>query len=251
MIAAIARRECLARLHSPLTWVLLATVQIVAALIFLLHLDSYLQLQDEFRRAGSGPGITAFLLPRLFGAAAMIQLLALPLLSMNLLAGEWREGTLPLLLSAPVSTAEIVAGKYVGLLAVLVPMVLLTAAMPASLALGTDIDAGALALASLGLLLFLAAAAAAGLYLSSLTRQPAVAAILTLGLLLGLLLLGEWGRTVGGTVAAVLGFATPAAHLQPFLSGLFDSGALAFFMLFALLFLTLAMRRLDDERLQR
>lgn len=251
MIAAIARRECLARFRSPAAWTLLAAVQIVVALVFLLHLDSYLQLQDEFRRAGGGPGITAFLLPRLFGAAAMVQLLALPLLTMNLLAGEWREGTLHLLLSAPVSTTEIVAGKYLGLLAVLVPMVVLTAAMPASLAVATDIDAGALVLAALGLLLFLAAGGAAGLYLSSLTRQPVVAATLTLGLLLGLLLLGEWGRTVGGTVAMVFGFPTPAAHLQPFLSGLFDSGALAFFALFALLFLALAIRRLDDERLQR
>lgn len=251
MITAIARRECLARFRSPAAWALLAAVQVVVALIFLLHLDSYLQLQDEFRRAGSGPGITAFLLPRLFGAAALIQLLALPLLTMNGLAGEWREGTLYLLLSAPVSTAEIIIGKYLGLLAVLVPMVVLTVAMPASLALATDIDAGALVLAALGLLLFLAAGGAAGLYLSSLTRQPAVAATLTLGLLLGLLLLGEWGRTVGGIAAMVLGFPTPAAHLQPFLSGLFDSGALAFFVLFTLLFLALAIRRLDDERLQR
>lgn len=251
MIAAIARRECLARFRAPTAWLVLAAVQAIGALIFLLHLDSYLQLQDEFRRAGSGPGITAFLLPRLFGAAAMIQLLVLPLLSMHLLAGESRDGTLQLLLSAPVSAAEVVLGKYLGLLCVLVPMVLLTAAMPASLALATDIDAGALALAAIGLLLFLAAGGAAGLYLSSLTRQPAVAAILTLGLLLGLLLLGEWGRTLDGMAATVLGFPTPAAHLDPFLSGLFDSGACAFFVLFALLFLALAIRRLDDERLQR
>lgn len=251
MITAIARRECLARYRAPMAWILLAVIQVIVALVFLLHLDNYLQLQDEFRRAGSGPGITAFLLPRLFGAAAMIQLLALPLLTMHLLAGESRDGTLLLLLSAPVSSAEVILGKYLGLLSVLVPMVLLTAAMPASLALATDIDAGALALGTIGLLLFLAAGGAAGLYLSSLTRQPAIAAILTLGLLLGLLLLGEWGRTLGDPAATILGFPTPAAHLDPFLSGLFDSGALAFFILFTLLFLTLATRRLDDERLQR
>ena len=252
MRAAIARRECLARLHSPFAWCLLAAVQLIVAFIFLLHLDSYLQLQEQFRRAGGGPGVTAFLVPRLFGAAAMIQLIALPALTMNLVAGERRDGTLRLLQSAPVSTTAIVAGKYLGLLAVILPMVALTVAMPASLALATDIDGGALALAGLGLLLFLAAAGAAGLYLSSLTRQPAIAAILTLGLLLGLLLLGEWARSVGtGPVAAALAFPTPAAHLQPFLSGLFDSGALVFFVLFALLFLALAVRRLDDERLQR
>lgn len=251
MIGAIAWRECLARYRSPVAWSLLAAVQLIVALIFLLHLDSYLQLQSEFRRAGSGPGATAFLVPRLFGAAAMVQLMALPLLTMGLVAGEWRERTLPLLLGAPVSSAAIVLGKYLGLLAVVVPMVALTAAMPASLALATDIDGGTLVLAALGLLLFLAAAGAAGLYLSALTRQPAVAAILTLGLLLGLLLLGEWARSVGGRLAALLAWPTPAAHLEPFLAGLFDSGALAFFVLFTVLFLALAIRRLDDERLQR
>ena len=251
MIGAIARRESLARYRSPLAWSLLAAVQLVVALIFLLHLDSYLQLQSEFRRVGSGPGVTAFLVPRLFGAAAMVQLMVLPLLTMGLVAGEWRERTLPLLLGAPVSSTAIVLGKYLGLLAVVLPMVALTAAMPASLALATDIDGGTLLLAALGLLLFLAAAGAAGLYLSTLTRQPAVAAILTLGLLLGLLLLGEWARSVGGPLAALLAWPTPAAHLEPFLSGLFDSGALAFFVLFSALFLALAIRRLDDERLQR
>lgn len=251
MIGTIARREFMARFRSPVAWAVLATVQLIAALLFLLHLDSYLQLQDEFRRAGSGPGVTAFLVPRLFGAVAMIQLMALPLLTMNLVAGEWRDGTLGLLLSAPTSTVEIVIGKYLALLGVLVPMVLLTAAMPASLAVATDIDAGALALAALGLFGFLAAAGAAGLFLSTATRQPVIAAILTLALLLGLLLLGEWARTLGGWPAALLGYPTPAAHLQTFLSGLFDTGAAAFFALFAALFLALAVRRLDDERLQR
>lgn len=251
MIAAIARRELLARYRSPVAWAVLATVQFIVALIFLLHLDSYLQLQDEFRRAGSGPGITGFLLPRLYGAAAMIELMALPVLTMNLVAGEWREGTLRLLLSAPVSTGEIIVGKYLALLGLIVPMVLLTTAMPLSLALATDIDAGALALAALGLLLFLAAAGAAGLYLSTLTRQPMMAAILTLALLLGLLLLGEWARTLGGWPAALFSYPTPAAHLQIFLAGLFDSGAVVFFLLFAGLFLALATRRLDNERLQR
>ena len=250
MGAAIALRECRARFRSPVTWALLAVVQLTVGLIFLLHLDSYLQLQDELRRVGSGPGVTAFLVPRLFGAAAMVQLMVLPLLTMNLIAGERREGTLGLLLSAPVSAAAVIGGKYLGLLAVIVSMVVLTAIMPASLGLATDVDGGAIALAASGLLLFLAAAGAAGLYLSALTRQPPIAALFTLFLLLGLLLLGEWARSTGGSLAPLLSFPTPAAHLQPFLAGLLDTGAVSFFVLFAILFLALAVRRLDDERLR-
>lgn len=188
-------------------------------------------------------------MPRVYGAAAVIHLFAVPLLTMRLVAGEWRNRTLPLLLSAPVSTLEIVAGKYLGVTGLVAAMVALNSVMPASLALFTDLDTGALGLAAPGSLLLAAAAAALGLYVSTLTRVPTVAAIGTLGLLLGLLMLGEWGGQHGGLRARILGYPAPSTHLEPFASGLFDTGALAFFGVFTGLFLALAVRRLDNHRL--
>jgi ABC-2 type transport system permease protein len=108
-----------------------------------------------------------------------------------------------------------------------------------------------MALAVLGHLLFLAGAGALGLWLSTITREPPIAATATLGILLALLLLGEWGRTLGPPWSGLLGWPAPATHLDPFLTGLFDSAAAVFFVLFAGLFVTLAVRRLDNDRLQR
>ena len=208
-------------------------------------------MQPKLIEAGGGPGVTAFLVPRLYGAAAMIHVFAIPLLTMQLIAGERRQGTLPLLLGAPVSTLEIIAGKFLGLLGILLAMVALTALMPLSLAFFTDLDGGAVALAIAGHLLFVAGAGALGLYLSTVTREPIIAATATLGILLALLLLGEWGRTLGRPWADLLGWPAPATHLDPFLGGLFDSAAVMFFVLFAGLFVTFAVRRLDNDRLQR
>lgn len=250
MVGAIARREAGALFRSPVAWIVLAAVEALVAFIFLLHLESYLQVQPEL--AGGDPGVTAYLMPRLFGAAATVHLLAVPLVTMGLIAGEWRHGTLAMLLSAPVSTVQIVLGKFLGVLSVLLPMVALTALMPLALALLTDIDGGAITLATLGAGLFVCAAAAAGLYLSTLTRQPAIAAIGTLGLLLALVLLGEWAHgALSDRWGAVVSYPALTTHLEPFIGGLFDSGALVFFVLFTLLFLALATRRLDNERLQR
>jgi|GEM_PF-6671193 len=56
MIGVIAARELAAWFRSPLAWILLAIIQGVAAFIFLLHLDSYLDLQPELRsRAHRAP----------------------------------------------------------------------------------------------------------------------------------------------------------------------------------------------------
>lgn len=251
MIAVIVHRELAAWFRAPLVWVVLAIVQAVAAFIFLLHLETYLEIQAELRTQPGAPGATGFLVPRLFGAGSAILMLALPLLTMDLVAGEWRRGSLPLLLSSPVSTLEIVLGKYVALLGVLAVLVATLAIMPLALAAVTPIDAGMLSLATLGAWLFAGAIGAAGLYLSTLTRQPVVAAIATLGLLLLLLLAGEWAGTLQGPMAELIRYPAPSTHLAPFITGLFDSGALVFFLLFIVLFLVLAVRRLDNERLQR
>ena len=249
MIGVIARRELAAWFRSPLAWVVLAVVQALVAFVFLLHLEAYLELQSELRAEPGAPGATGYLVPRVFGAGAAILMLALPVVTMNLMAGEWQRGSLPLLLSAPVATAEIVLGKYVALLGMLSALVATLAVMPLALAAVAPIDLGLLAVAIVGVWLFVAAVAAAGLYLSTLTRQATIAAISTLGLLLVLLLAGEWSGTLDGALAEALRYPAPSTHLLPFLSGLLDTRSLAYFALFAALFITLSVRRLDNERL--
>jgi len=251
MIGVIARRELGAWFRSPFAWVLLAAVQGVAAFIFLLHLESYLDLQSELRAQPGTPGATGFLVPRLFGAGAAIVMLVLPLLTMNLIAGEWRRESLPMLMSAPVSALEIILGKYLAVLGMLAALVATLAIMPLALAAVAPIDLGMIAAASLGTWLFAAAGGAAGLYLSTLTRQPIIAALATFALLLLLLLAGEWAGTLSDTMAAIVRYPSPGTHLTPLLSGRVDTGNVAFFILFLGLFLAFATRRLDNERLQR
>jgi len=250
MIGLIARRELASWFHSPLAWVLLALVQGLGALVFLLHLEAYLQMQANFRGQADAPGATAFLVPRVFGAGAGLLMLALPLVTMNLIAGERHRGSLPLLLSAPVSALEIALGKYLALVALMTTLVATVAVMPLALAAVAPIDLGLLASAVIGLWLFVAAIGAAGLFLSTLTRQPIVAAIGTLGLLAFLVLAGEWAGTLTSSVATIARYPSPATHLAPFFAGYPNTGALAFYVLFAGVFLALAVRRLDNERLQ-
>jgi ABC-2 type transport system permease protein len=88
---------------------------------------------------------------------------------------------------------------------------------------------------------------ALGLYFSSLTQQPVVAAILTFVALFALMILD---RFFAGDPSNTLASLSLMRHFQSFSSGLIDSGDIAYFVLFITTFLTLTVRRLDADRLR-
>jgi ABC-2 type transport system permease protein len=240
----IAAKEFRALFASPLAWVLLAVLQIVLAWIFLGRLDAFLELQPRLARFGNAPGFTEMVAAPAFGAGALVLLMVMPLLTMRLIAEERRQQTLPLLSAAPVSAGAIVAGKFLGLMAFLLLPVLMLAAMSASLAVGGSPDWGLIAANALGLALLAAAFAAVGLLFSSLTAQPAVAAVATLGTLLSLWMLDLSAAETRGPLYQL----SLMRRFENFNQGVFDSYDVAYLLLATALFLALAVNRLDAER---
>jgi len=251
MIATIARNEVRRMFYSPLAWLILAVVQLVLALLFLVLVDSFItQIQPRAAALESPPGVTDAIVAPLFMWAGFVMLAVTPLLTMRLMSEERQRHTLPLLSSAPLSSTEIILGKYLGLLVFLLIMVAMISLMPVSLAAGTTLDWGKLGAGVLGLVLLLASFAAAGLYLSTLTAQPAVAAVTSFGLLLLLVLLYVSG-SAQGTASDLMVYLSHYDHFLSFLEGLFDTSDLAYYLLFIATFVILSIRRLDNERLQR
>lgn len=249
MIFTIAAREIKSLFLSPLAWAILAVVQLILAYVFLIGVDQFLEVQPRLSGLPDAPGVTDIVAAPLFGTAAVVLLLIAPLLTMRLVSEEHRNRTLSLLLSAPVSMTEIILGKYLGILFFMLVMLLMVAAMPLSLLLGGSLDLGKLAGGVFGLALLLAAFSAAGLFMSTLTRQPTVAAISTFGLLL-LLWIIDWTSGARAEVSGVLNYLSLTRHYEPLLRGMFNSVDVAYYALFIVAFLVLAVRRLDAERLQ-
>jgi ABC-2 type transport system permease protein len=164
---------------------------------------------------------------------------------MRLIAEERRNQSLALLLSAPLSTRQIVLGKFFGLLTFLVVLMTGVPLMLYTLALGTDLDHGLLLGNLLGLLLITASYVSLGLYVSSLTAQPVIAAIGALAVLAGLWL-ADIAAAADDSPWHVI---SPLNHFQSFNTGLLDSGDAAFFVLFSAVFLLLTMRRIDNNRI--
>ena len=249
MIFTIAARELKSLFLSPLAWAILAVVQLILAYIFLVSVDQFLEVQPRLVGMADAPGVTDIIAAPLFGTAAVVLLLVAPLLTMRLVSEEHRNRTLSLLLSAPVSMTEIILGKYLGILLFLLVMLGMLALMPLSLLLGGSLDFGKLGAGLLGLGLLLAAFAAAGLFMSTLTTQPTVAAISTFGLLL-LLWIIDWTSGARAEVSSVLTYLSLTRHYEPMLKGMINSVDIAYYLLFIITFLVLSVRRLDAGRLQ-
>lgn len=243
-LLTLAQHELRRYFVSPLAWAVLAVAQLIFGWIFAGALAQFLAVYDM---GNQGAGVTEYIGGSLFGTAAVVLLLIMPLMTMRLFAEERKAQTLPLLLSAPVGLPAIVLGKFLGLMGFVLVMLLLMAAMPLSLAGSTELDWGRIGGGLLGLLLMAMAFGASGLFISSLTREPTIAAVGSFGLLLLIWLL-QIPAQQGLPFAEVLTYLSLIGHFQNLMEGLFDTADVAYYLLFTVLFLWLTVLRLDMER---
>jgi ABC-2 type transport system permease protein len=247
MIINVARKELKSLFSSPMGWIILALLMLAFGSFYLQGVNNYFEVMSGSIRPAERVGVTIFVGQTVYGIASFLMLFAVPLLSMRLISEERRSQTLPFLFSAPISLTEIVVGKFLGLiifLSILVGYILL---MLSTLNIWSDIDFGYLLSNSLGLILLAASFSALGIYFSSLTSQPIIAAILSFIALFALMGLDKF---FGSQPNHWFGYISLMKHFQSFSRGVIDSKDIIYFILFITTFLVLTVRRLDADRLR-
>ena len=158
------RRAC----RRPATWFVLATGNALLALHYLLLIIRYLEHEPLLRESG----VTNEILARYFITADLSLVIAMPLLTMNVFAGERENGLLRWLYSAPLGSTELVLGKLLAVLGLGLAYVVLIAVAPLTLYWGAAIDGGVYASNLLGCALFMLLHACLGVLASALARAP-------------------------------------------------------------------------------
>ncbi len=244
MIRTIAVREFKSLFSSPLAWLTLAVLQFLFAWIFFSRIELFLQYQARLRSLDAAPGITEIAASGMFTVAGLVLLIITPLFTSRSLAEERRSGSLKLILSSPVSLTSVVMGKFTGLFGFYLIIILLLALMAFSLRLGGPADIGQIITGILGLILLSITCISIGLFMSSLTAQPTVAAISTFALLFFLWII-KWDVKTGGALATYLSL---QEHFTSLMSGYLASVDVIYFLLLSILFLSLTIWWLDWER---
>jgi ABC-2 type transport system permease protein len=227
----VAKRELYAYVVSPVAYGVAAAFLLLCGLFFV---GGVAQWQDAN-------------LQSLFASLSIVLLLIAPLLTMGLLSREQDQGTIELLLTAPLRDWEVVLGKFLaGYLFYLATIAVTGLYVPIVARYGTP-DLGIIGAGYLGLALLGAALLALGVFTSSLTRSQVVAAALGVGIGAALWLLEAIAPVLGGA-REVLAYLTPAGHYYRFLEGVIDTRAVIYLASFAFVFLFLAVQVLEARR---
>jgi len=244
-ILIIAAHELRRLFHSPFAWIILGIVESLLAILFFIMLSQFLNPAPWY----AGRGVTEIVGSGLLQIAGVILLLITPFITMRIFAEERRTGTIRLLFSSPLSLTELVLGKYLGILGFLAIMLCLIASMPLSLYAGAPLDLVLIGSGLLGLLLLMASFAAIGLFISTLTSQPAIAAIATFGILFMLWIINLAANSGSETFKAIFTYLSLLNHYDNLIDGMFISTDVIYYLIIIAVFIALSIWRLDTERM--
>lgn len=234
--AAIAGRELGSMFRLPVGWIVIALFAFLSGVVFV--------------NVALTPGSPATL-RYLFTTSAWLLIPIAPAVSMRLFSDETRSGTIESLRTAPVSDAQLVAGKFLGAATFLVLMLVPSLSLPLVLWLISSPapDPGPMVSGYLGLVLVGMLYLAVGTLASALTSSQTLAFLGALmSLILVMLLATVVAERAGTTVGPWLLKLSVPRRMGEFARGLIDLRQVVFFVGVTVWLLVLATRVLEAAR---
>lgn len=164
----------------------------------------------------------------------------IPALTMRLFSEENRMGTLKLLLTKPVSDLQVIIGKYLATLILVIIALALTLPYLITVANLGNVDYGQVVIAYLALIFFSSMYISIGILTSSITKNQIVSVLLalTIGIFFQIIF-GMLGNGTSGFVGNFLNYLSVSSHFDSMIRGLLDSRDFIYFAGFTLLGLLL------------
>ncbi len=178
-----------------------------------------------------------------------VLLIVVPVLTMRSMAEEKKQKTDQLLLTAPVSIWQIVAGKYLAMLTVFLSPMLALCLYPLVLLQFGSVSLPMAYASIFGYTLFGAVCLAIGLFLSALTESQVIAAVLTFGVLFFLNMSSGIANVIGaeGILADILSAVCIYEPFINFVQGIFDLTGVVYYVTVVLLFLFFTVQLLHKK----
>lgn len=202
---------------------LLAYIMIIAFLVFT-GLFTWLLGRTVFLMGEAS-------LQSFFAVAYWALFVFIPALTMKLIADERSSGTLELILTKPVSDAQLVIGKFLAVLILVCISLALTLPYYITIASIGPIDHGATIMGYIGLILMSASYIGIGVFASSITSNQIISFLLALFISLFFhLIFGIVSGYFPGIIGNTLNYLSASTHFQSIIRGVVDSKDIIYFV---------------------
>lgn len=217
---------------------------------FFNYVDTFFSIQRTAKEAGGVPPQLHQLTKALFEVVQFVLLLLIPAVTMVTFAEDRASGALRLFLVAPVSSFQLILGKFIGVTLTMGMTLGASLVFPAFLAVHGSPDWGMLAASYLGLFLLIASQLAFGIWVSALANSSFMAFVFTMFGLFLVLIMNLVAQGIKGSHDAYLAvrYLGYTDHLERFYMGLVSVADVTYFAAFTSLFLFFAVIALDGRR---
>jgi len=223
-VLAVYRKELLTYFRSPIAYFVVAVFLVGTGYFFTynMFLTGSASMTETFRNMG------------------ILLLTVSPLVSMRLFAGEYSGRTMELLMTLPLKAWEVVLGKFIGAVTILLLMTAGTFIDLVPLYLFGNPQTTTIIAGYIGFVLLGMACLAVGQFFSALTHNQIVAALITVPVLLSFWFIGHLQSfQTSHALRGLFGYLSFALHFAVFVQGLLRSEAVIFFLIVSTIALTL------------
>lgn len=253
-ILAIGRREILSFFVSPVAYFVITGFTLLAGYFFFNLLGIFNVLVQRFNampamyRGNNVPNLNQWVIEGYYQTLVVILVFLIPLLTMRIIAEEKKRGTFELLVTSPVSVAEIVFGKFLGVGFVILIMMLCVFSFPLLLCVYGNPEVKPILSGLLAITLCALSFASIGMAVSSFTENQIVAGVSSMVTLLLLYVIHSPAESLEGGMKEILLSLSPVMQIKDMLSGVISLRSVVYFFCLMFLGLFLSQRALESYR---
>ena len=238
-LVALTRRELGVYFVSPMAYIILTVMLWLSGLVFVGTMKEFAENQLPVNYQ-----------PTLYWLMIMV-VVSTPLVTMRLIAEEKKQGTLEIMLTAPISDAAFVISKFAAAMVLLLYLLVPTVGYLIIISRYGPVDFGAVLCGYFGLLMVGSVLYSIGLFISSLCSNQLTAGVITL--MVALLLVGAhvlMGTSLPETSIwrPILAYVDLSANFGDFQKGVVDRTRLVYLLSVVAGFLFLTSRVVESRR---
>lgn len=232
-ILTIYKKELRSFFNTPMAYIFLVVFALVTGYFF--TNTFFLYNQSDMRS--------------LFGIVPLVYLFFIPAVSMGLISREKSLGTIEIITTLPVRERDIVIGKFLaGLSLILIALLTTLIHYITLINVGTVIDHGAVFTGYLGLALLGGVYTAVGIFSSSLTENQVIAFIVGIAIVITFFLMDKLLVFVPSGLAGLIQYLSTEFHLSNMSRGVIDTRNIVYFGSVIGFFLFMTTRVLESRK---